>query len=85
MVELKSKLDLPDVVDLTALSDAVAGRDPGSPRGARVPSAMADVRDALGGLGYESDEIREVLGRLPVEGDAAELVRQALKMLAVRA
>ncbi len=85
LVELKSKLDLPDIVDIGALSDAVAGRDPGSPRGARVPSAMADVRDALGGLGYDSDEIRDVLGRLPVEGDAAELVRQALKMLAVRA
>lgn len=87
LVELKSKLDLPDVVDLTALADAAAGRSPGSGAGARPTSALADVRDALGGLGYEPDEIRDVLARLPADGaaDAGELVRQALKILAVRA
>lgn len=87
LVELKSKLDLPDVVDLTALADAAAGRDGASANGARATSALADVRDALGGLGYEPDEIRDVLARLPDDAcaDAAELVRQALKLLAVRA
>jgi Holliday junction DNA helicase RuvA len=86
LVELKSKLDLPDVVDLTALADAAAGRDSAGRNGAPRPAnVLADVRDALGGLGYDTDEIRDVLGRLPSEGDAAELVRQALKLLAVRA
>jgi Holliday junction DNA helicase RuvA len=86
LVELKSKLDLPDVIDLTALADAAAGRDGAGRVGAVRPSnVLADVRDALGGLGYDTDEIRDVLGRLPAEGDAAELVRQALKLLAVRA
>lgn len=88
LVELKSKLDLPDVVDLTALADAAAGRTGRGPDGAvRPPSVLADVRDALGGLGYDNDEIRDVLARLPAEGvtDAGELVRQALKLLAVRA
>jgi Holliday junction DNA helicase RuvA len=86
LVELKSKLELPDVVDLTALADAAAGRD-GASRvgGARPANVLADVRDALGGLGYDIDEIRDVLARLPAEGDAADLVRQGLKMLAVRA
>ncbi len=85
LVELKSKLDLPDVVDLTALADAASGRDAsGRAGGARPANVLADVRDALGGLGYDLDEIRDVLSRLPPEGDAADLVRQALKMLAVR-
>ena len=83
LIELKSRLDLPDVIDLTALADAAAGNGAGGPR-ARSTSAMVDVRDALDGLGYENDEIRDVLSRLPAEGDAAELVRQALKLLAVR-
>ena len=85
LVELKSKLDLPDVVDLAALADAAAGRNGSAAGLVRPPNAMADVRDALGGLGYDNDEIREVLGRLPAEGDAPELVRHALRMLAVRA
>lgn len=85
LVELKSKLDLPDVIDLTALADAASGCDAsGRGGGARPANVLADVRDALGGLGYDLDEIRDVLSRLPAEGDAADLVRQALKMLAVR-
>ncbi len=85
LVELKSKLDLPDVVELAALADAAAGHEPsGAGRGARPSNVLADVRDALGGLGYDLDEIRDVLGRLAAEGDAADLVRQALKLLAVR-
>ena len=68
-----------------ALADAAAGHEPsGAGRGARPSNVLADVRDALGGLGYDLDEIRDVLGRLPAEGDAADLVRQALKLLAVR-
>jgi Holliday junction DNA helicase RuvA len=78
LVELKSRLDLPDVVDLTA----VAGN--GGPGTAPGPNALADVRDALSNLGYGPDEVRAVLADLPPDGDAAVLVREALKRLAVR-
>lgn len=98
LVELKSKLDLPDVIDLSVLSDT-STRRAGAPGSVSYTSqAMADVRDALAGLGYDNDEIRDVLTRLPFEVavgadgngaaapdlDAAALVRQALKLLAVR-
>ncbi len=48
-------------------------------------SAQRDeVRAALGSLGYASDEVRQVLARLPVEGSTSELLRFALKQLAGR-
>lgn len=74
LVELKSKLDLPDV-DLTAL-------EPGTAADA-TPSAHGDVREALGGLGYTSDEIRAAMAELPADGDSAELIAAALRRLAV--
>jgi Holliday junction DNA helicase RuvA len=78
LVELKSRLDLGDVVDLTA----IAGD---GERGPAAASALADAREALANLGYGPDEIRDVLADLPADGDAGELVRSALKRLAVRA
>ncbi len=47
-------------------------------------SAVADVRDALAGLGYGTDEIREVLRELPTGADSSTLLRDALKMLGAR-
>jgi Holliday junction DNA helicase RuvA len=47
-------------------------------------SAVADVRDALAGLGYGTDEIRDVLRELPTGADSATLLRDALKMLGAR-
>jgi holliday junction DNA helicase RuvA len=47
-------------------------------------SVVADVRDALAGLGYGTDEIRDVLRELPTGGDSATLLRDALKMLGAR-
>lgn len=79
LVELKSRLDLGDIVDVAALSE------PGANGDAPASSAVADARDALANLGYGPDEIREVLADLPAEDDAGELVRAALKRLAVRA
>jgi Holliday junction DNA helicase RuvA len=74
IVELKSKLHMP-VVDLANLSDSAAIAE---------RTAHADVRDALLGLGYTQDEIRRVLADLPVTGDPARLVRQALQLMAAR-
>ena len=73
LVELKTRLDVPDL-DL--------GGVPGAPGGAR-----AEVRDALTGLGYSSDEVREALGQLSHEAngeveDVEGLLRDALRLLA---
>ncbi len=73
LVELKSKLDLPEV-DLRELD--------GDDNVAAGPSALADVRDALTGLGYQPDEIRGAVADLPADGDSAELIKQALAALA---
>ena len=71
LVELKARLEVPDL-DLAAV--------PGAPSS----SARAEVRDALSGLGYSADEVREVFGRLGEEGTVEELLREALRLLAVR-
>jgi Holliday junction DNA helicase RuvA len=73
LVELASRLDVGEV-DLR-----VAPPGPGLRAGG---SAHADVREALVGLGYGPDEIAAVLRELPADGDAAELIRTALRRLA---
>jgi Holliday junction DNA helicase RuvA len=45
---------------------------------------VADVREALAGLGYGEAEIRDALRELPAGGDAATLLRDALKLLGAR-
>jgi holliday junction DNA helicase RuvA len=81
LVELKSRLDIPD----SELTPAVAGRNGSVSAGngaAVAGGARADVRAALAGLGYTADEIRSATAELPGEGDAAELLRAALSHLA---
>jgi Holliday junction resolvasome RuvABC DNA-binding subunit len=41
------------------------------------------VREALTGLGYSPDEVREVVGQLADDGKVEDLLREALKLLAV--
>jgi Holliday junction DNA helicase RuvA len=69
LVELKSRLSVP-------VLDPV-----GAPAGG---SAIGDVREALAGLGYGPEEIREALRELPASADAASLLRDALKLLGAR-
>ncbi len=76
LVELKSRLDLGDV-DVSELGD-------GTSASTAAPSAHADVRDALVGLGYGPDEVTAVLRELPSEGDSADLLRQALSTMGAR-
>jgi len=71
LVDLKARLVVPDL-DLTAVPGSMA------------PNARAEVRDALVGLGYANDEVREVFGQLGEEGTVEELLREALRLLAVR-
>ena len=66
MLELRPKLELPDV-DLPT-SD----------------SAVAEVRGALEGLGYEASEIRQVLATLPGDLDVEDLLRRSLQHLGQR-
>ena len=70
MIELKARLDLPDV----DLRDDTSGAMP----------ARAEVRAALTELGYAPDEVRSVLADLPSEGAVEDLLRTALKQLAVK-
>jgi Holliday junction DNA helicase RuvA len=74
LVELKERLAVPDL-DLTPAA--------GGPVAIRMPSVRADVRDALAGLGYGPEEVREALADLPDEGDVSLLLKQALQRLAL--
>ena len=67
LVDLKSRLEVPDL----DLAEAGGGA---SPRG--------EVRDALVGLGYSSEEVRGVLGHLDEDGTVEDLLRDALRVLA---
>lgn len=78
LVELRARLDL-GALDVAAVAGA------GTASGAGNPSAVGDVREALAGLGYSAEEIREALGALTVDGkDAATLLREALGVLGAR-
>jgi holliday junction DNA helicase RuvA len=69
LVELKARLEVPE---LEATGADTAGSAP-----------RAEVRAALTGLGYEPDEVREVLSQLEGDGPVEDLLRDALKLLAV--
>lgn len=71
MIELKARLDLPDL----DLRDDTSG----------APPARAEVRAALTELGYAPDEVRSVLADLPADGAVEDLLRTALKQLATSA
>ena len=70
LLELKARLDLPDVDLTVVLADG---------RGA--PAPRAEVREALASLGYGPEEIREAVRDLSDEGDVADLLREALARL----
>jgi Holliday junction resolvasome RuvABC DNA-binding subunit len=45
---------------------------------------VGDVREALAGLGYQAEEIRDVMREVASDGDAAVMLRDALKLLGAR-
>jgi Holliday junction DNA helicase RuvA len=47
-------------------------------------SALAEVREALKGMGFSIQEIQDVVADLPGDGDAPTLLRHALKSLGTR-
>ena len=72
LIELRNRLNLP-LLDPVSVG---AG-------GARN-TVVGDVREALNGLGYAPEEIREALRELPADGDASSLLRDALKVLGAK-
>jgi len=66
LLDLKSRLEVPDLELVSANGGSV----------------RADLSAALAGLGYQADEVRDVLRELPTEGDVDTLLRDALKLLA---
>ena len=70
LLELKDRLNLPTI-------------DEPRPAGERG-GGMSDVRDALAGLGYDENEIRNVLREITVGDDAAAMLREALSLLGAR-
>ena len=75
LVELKSRLDLPEV-------EAPPGTDGATAALSTQDDARSDVRSALDGLGYGAEEIRSVLAELPAGDDPGLLLREALRRLA---
>jgi len=71
LLDLKSKLEVPDLGDVAVAS-----------LGNGAPSPRGEVRAALTELGYGSDEIRRALAGVGGEGPVEELLRDALRELA---
>jgi len=71
LVELRNRLSLPMLDPVTS----------GAPSGG---SAIADVREALAGLGYGPEEVRDALRELDTTADAPSLLRDALKLLGAK-
>ena len=79
LVELKSRLDVPD---LDPVATAVAANGNGRSRS----SPVGEVREALAGLGYGPEEVGAAVAVLPTDhdGDVGSLLRLALRSLADR-
>jgi holliday junction DNA helicase RuvA len=76
LIELKSKLSVDDADYGAAIAAAGDGNaDSGH-------DARSDVRAALAELGYGTDEIKNTVRKLPAEGTASALLKQALSLLA---
>lgn len=75
LVELKTRFESYVALDVESGAGPVVDASDGG--------AKADVTQALQGLGYSNDEIRKVLGGLPDETDPSQLLRLALRELAV--
>ena len=71
LVELRNRLNLPML-------------DPVGAGGGGGGTVVGDVREALAGLGYGPDEVRDALRELPSTGDASTLLRDALKLLGAK-
>ena len=69
LVELRNRLNLPMLDPMTTSGGS---------------TTIGNVREALAGLGYAPEEIREAMRDLPDSTSAEELLRDALRLLGVR-
>jgi Holliday junction DNA helicase RuvA len=69
LVELRNRLNLPMLDPLTTSNGS---------------TTIGNVREALAGLGYAPEEIREAMRDLPDSTSAEDLLRDALRLLGVR-
>lgn len=69
LVELRNRLNLPMLDPLTTSGGS---------------TAIGNVREALSGLGYAPEEIRDAMRELSESASAEELLRDALRLLGVR-
>ena len=69
LVELRNRLNLPMLDPLTTSGGS---------------TTVGNVREALAGLGYAPEEIREAMRDLPDATSAEDLLRDALRLLGVR-
>ncbi len=70
LIELRNRLNLPMLDPLT--------------NGGGGTTAIGNVREALSGLGYAPEEIRDAMRELSDSASAEELLRDALRLLGVR-
>ncbi len=75
LLDLKSRLGELDTTVMGTSTGMAVGRD---------PSPAREVAAALVQLGYGQEEIRAVMGSLPLEGSVEDLLRIALRDLAPR-
>ncbi len=80
LIELKSRLDLPDL----SLDPAANGRASGDPLLRASRTSRGEARAALSELGYAPDEIRGALDGLRDDVGVEEMLRLALRELASR-
>ncbi|HQZ36636.1 MAG TPA: Holliday junction branch migration protein RuvA [Ilumatobacteraceae bacterium] len=71
LIELRNRLSLPMLDPLPAGADGKA-------------SVIGNVREALTGLGYGPEEVRDAMRELSADGDASSLLRDALKLLGAK-
>jgi Holliday junction DNA helicase RuvA len=74
LIELRNRLNMP-------MLDPVGV---GGGSGGSGSTVVGDVREALAGLGYAPEEVRDALRELPSTGDASSLLRDALKLLGAK-
>jgi Holliday junction DNA helicase RuvA len=84
LIELKSRLDLPDLSLGGAVAGAVAGGGADGAGAGGTRTSRAEARAALSELGYAPDEIRGALDGLRDDVGVEEMLRLALRELASR-
>ena len=71
LIELRNRLNLPML-------------DPIRTAGSTGSTSVGDVREALAGLGYAPEEIRDTLRDIPASLDAPTMLREALRVLGAK-